>query len=284
MKASFSRFKSRLTTFDIDFSISEEEILKDLDREIGNDRLLERFSVEEVTKALSRYGVLQALADRGFPQPKTTIRSIDPFRQTLKIFASIDSPEDDEHLLCELRVFDAHLKGPCPLTGKPFEVDALVIDWLNFQNPNGKFGPDKPRLPGQRYPGLGIMRISMNAILDLAQQIGKEAVINIPEYYHNAVLDRPAFHFFSAFVEGRFNALERFFGGRSLSNASNSVAAQTILNETSNELFVWKPHEQILGLTARIRDYFKSDLYKQKVREAESASRFRFIDELQRQS
>jgi len=278
MKASFSRFKSRLTTLDIDFSISEEEILKDLDTEIGNDRLLERFSVEEVMTALSRYGVLQALADRGFPEPKTTIRSIDPFRQTLKIFASIDSLEDDEHLLCELRVFDAHLKGPCPLTGKPFEVDALVIDWLNFQKPNGKFTPDKPRLPGQRYPGLGIMRISMNAILDLAQQIGKEAVINIPEYYHNAVLYRPAFHFFSAFVEGRFNALERFFSGQSLAYASNSVAGQTVFNESTNELFVWKPHEQILGLTPRISDYFASDLYKQKVREAETASRFRFVD------
>ncbi len=280
MKVPFSRFKSRLTTFDIDFSISEEEVLKDLDTEIGNDRLLERFSVDEVMKALSQNGVLQALAGRGFPRPKMKIRSVDPFRQTLKIFSSIQAPEDDEHLLCVLRVFDAHLKGPCPLTGKPFEVDALVIDWLNFQNPNGKFSPDKPRLPGQRYPGLGIMRISMSAILDLARQIGKEAVINIPEYYHNAVLYRPAFHFFSAFVEGRFNALERFFSGRSLADASNSVAAQTICNETTNEIFVWKPHEQILGLTPRITDTFTSELYRQKVREAETASRFRLIENI----
>jgi len=279
MKVPFSRFKSRLTTFDIDFSISEEEVLKDLDTEVGNDRLLERFSVDEVLKALSQNGVLQALNDRGYPMPKMTIRSIDPFRQTLKIFSSIEAPEDDEHLLCELRVFDAHLKGPCPLTGKPFEVDALVIDWLNFQNPNGKFSPDKPRLPGQRYPGLGIMRISMSAILDLARQIGKEAVINIPEYYHNAVLYRPAFHFFSAFVQGRFNALEHFFSGRSLADASNSVAVQRVFNETTNEVFVWRPHEQILGLTPRIADYFKSDLYKQKVLEAEAAFRFRFIEE-----
>ena len=276
MKASFARFKSRLTAFDIDFSVSEEEILKDLDSETGNNRLLERFSEDEVMRALSQKGVLQALSDRGFPQPKMTIRSMDPFRQTLKIFTAMDTPEDDEHLLCELRVFDSHLKGPCPITGKLFEIDALVIDWLNFQNPKGKFSPDKPRLPGQRYPGLGIMRISMSAILDLAREIGKEAVINIPEYYHNAILYRPAFHFFSAFVEGRFNVLERFFSGRSLADASNSIAAQRIFNETTNEVFVWKPHEQILGLTPRISDYFKSELYKQKVQEAESASRFRF--------
>src|SRR5262249_45505107 len=154
--------------------------------------------------ALTRYGVWDALREKGFSNPKLIIKSIDPFRQTVRIITDAAADETEDNILCELRVFDAHLDANCPLTGKRFEVDALVIDWLTFQNPKAAFTDHRPKLPGQKYPGLGIMKTSMRAIIDLAKQINKEAVVNIPEYYHNAVLYQPAFQFFSAYVEGRF--------------------------------------------------------------------------------
>src|SRR5215203_1650970 len=222
-KASFNQFKSRLSSFEIssirkgedvyNFHLQEEDLVEDLDRHGTTDRLLERFTAEQVRDALNGYGVWKTLADRGFPRAALKIRSLDPFRQSVKILTSADDPEDEDHLLCELRVFDAWMKGTCPLTQKTMEIDALVIDWLVFQNPLGSFTPERPRLPGQKYPGLGIMRTCMMAILDLARQTGKEAVINIPEYFHNAVLYQPLFHFYSAAVEGRFHALHKLLQG-----------------------------------------------------------------------
>jgi hypothetical protein len=286
-KTAFEELKKRLDGLRIDrlfhgsesyhLSFTEEELLKDLTRIQGNDLLLGRFSEEQVRTALANYGVWEKLAEKGYENPKLTIRSIDPFRQTLKLFTSPEAPHDEDHLLGELRVFDAYLKGICPLTGQTFEVDALVIDWLNFQDPHASFTSERPPLPGQKYPGLGIMKIAMTAILNLARQSGKEAVINIPEYYHNAVLYRPAFRFFSAFVEGRFLALQNFLGDRSLAEASHLVTSQKIFNRTKGETFVWKPHEQVLGLVPRITEYFTSDLYSQKVQEAQSQSNFRFV-------
>jgi len=228
--------------------------------------------------ALSDYGVWKALEEKGYAEPQLVIRSTDPFRQTLKIFTEPDAPEDEDHLLCELRVFDAHLSGPCPLTGKTFEVDALVIDWLNFQNPRAAFTREKPRLPGQVYPGLGILRLSMHAILDLAKQTGKEAVINIPEYYHNAVLYHPAFRFFSAYVQGRFLALMKVLMHLSLAEGSHAVSRQKVLYGMDAGPFIWKPHEQVLGLVPRISEYFTSELYAQKCREAEAASGFKLTE------
>lgn len=259
------------------FPLSEEELIEDLDRHAGNQRLLGRFNAEEVGRALEHYEVWTVLKEKGFPNPKLVLRGIDPYRQSLKILTSQDAPEDEEHLLCELRVFDAYLKGPCPITNTTFEMDALVIDWLTFQNPNAPITPDRALLPGQKYPGLGIMRICMRAIIDLAKQIGKEAVINIPEYYHNAVLYRPAFRFFSAYVEGRFLALQDFLSGMSLAEASRAVAEQRIWNEARKEVFVWKPHEQVLGLSPRVRDYFASVLYDNKAEEARKESRFQLV-------
>lgn len=283
-KSILENLKNRFRTFHVvrllrgsesfDLSLSEEEVLKDL-REHGNDLLLGRFSAEEVQHALTDYGVWKALHEKGYPAPGLIIRSRDPFRQTLKILTERNAPEDEDHLLCELRVFDAHLKGSCPLTGAPFELDALVIDWLNFQNPRGSFTPDRPQLPGQMYPGLGIMRICMTAIIDLAKQIGKEAVINIPEYYHNAVLYHPAFRFFSAYVEGRFLALMDFLRRFNLAEASHVITSEKVIYAKNGSAFIWKPHEQVLGLVPKISDYFKAEIYLHKTEEAQAASEFK---------
>ena len=284
-KSTFKELRERLSSFQItqaanrtfDLSLTEEELEKELMSDHGSNRLLERFSDKEVVSALKDYKVWDLLAEKGYKNPRLLIRSIDPFRQTVKILDDASSPEDEEHTLCELRIFDAHLKGPCPTNNEVIEVDALVIDWLVFQNPRAKFTQERQRLPGQKFPGLGIMARCMTAILDLAKQTGKEAVINIPEYYHNAVLYKPAFCFFSPFVEGRFQALQEFLKNLSLADASHAVTNGLVWNETKNELFTWKPHEQMLGISPKIKTYFESDTYKNQVREAKEQSKFSLV-------
>lgn len=284
-KSSLNHFKSRLSLFQVsgikrgeevyDFHLRDEDLVEDLDRHGTTDRLLERFTAEQVRDALKDYGVWKALAERGFPNAILRIHSLDPFRQSVKILTSAGDPEDEDHLLCELRVFDAWIKGSCPMTQKSMEIDALVIDWLVFQNPRQSFTPDRPKLPGQKYPGLGIMRTCMMAILDLARQTGKEAVINIPEYYHNAILYQSDFHFYSAAVQGRFLALQKLLTGMNLADASAAVTSGRVFDEVQDRTFVWKPHEQILGLAPRIVEYFQSAQYQSKVAEVRDACRFR---------
>jgi hypothetical protein len=280
-KTIFSEMRDRLSSFQItsaasrnfDLALTEEELEKELMSDQGSNRLLERYSEKQVTDALKDYQVWDYLAEKGFKNPRLLIRSIDPFRQTVKILDDVSSAETEDHTLCELRVFDAHLKGPCPATTEIIEIDALVIDWLVFQNPRATFSPQRPRLPGQKFPGLGIMSESMRAILDLAKQTGKEAVINIPEYYHNAVLYK-RFCFFSPFVEGRFQALQEFLRELNLADASHAVTNGKIWNETKNEMFTWKPHEQMLGIAPKIKEYFDSETYKTPVKEAREKSKF----------
>lgn len=284
-KFGFHNLKDRLALFEVssknkqdDFSLTSDEVIQELTDHHGNDRLLGRFTEQQVRDALTSYGVWKALADQGYPAPNLTIRSLDPFRQRLRIVAAADVPDSDDTLLCDLHLYETWLKGTCPVTGKLFEFDALIIDWLVFQNPNASFLPERPPLPGQRYPGLGIMRTSLRAILNLAKQIGKQAVVNIPEYYHNAVLYTPAFLFFNAHIEGRFRALRTFLAHRTLAEASHLVTSGKIRNDTKDESFVWKPHEQVLGLVPEVSDYFTSPLYMNAVQQAESESRFSLLD------
>jgi len=263
-----------------ELDVSEQEILQDLLQHNTSDRLLGRFSEEQVVAALKNYGVLQQLKEKGFPQPRILIRSIDPFRQTLKILSSPDAPEEDPYLLCELRLFDTWLKNPALEELLEIEFDALVIDWLLFQNPKATFSPERPRLPGQQYPGLGIMRSSMTAILDFAKQIGKEAVVNIPEYYHNAALYWPSFRFFSPHAEGEFCSLRKLLSKVSLAEASHALETGKIHDEDKNASFLWQPHEQGMGLTSRVIDYFSSPEYIRRVEAAEKTCHFELQQKL----
>lgn len=285
MKQAFEGLRTRFTAFSPETdpteqsALCQDDLIADLELHGESDRLLGRFTAEEVRAALSENGVIAQLATRGYYSPRVIIRSIDRYRQSVRLLSSLDAPEDDKHLLCDLRVFDSWLRTDSPVTGTPLEIDALVIDWLCFQDPNASFTPDRPRLPGQRFPGLGIMRPSMRAILGMAADVGKEAVVSIPEYYHNALLYRPEFRFFDPAVEGLFLSLEKFLAPLALADASGAVATGQIWDAAANSQFAWKPYEQILPLAPRIADYFRSPEYRRLVEQAENCNRFRWRTE-----
>src|SRR5262249_45014624 len=111
MKSSFSEFKARFSLFQpksikrgddvIDLGLTEEDVMQDLTRHGTNNRLLERFSKEQVREALDHQGVWKRLAEKGYPDADLKIQSIDPFRQTVRVLTSLKDPEDEAHTLCE---------------------------------------------------------------------------------------------------------------------------------------------------------------------------------------
>lgn len=121
----------------------------------------------------------------------------------------------------------------------------------------------------------------MTAILDFAKQIGKEAVVNIPEYYHNAALYWPSFRFFSPQAEGEYCSLRKLLSKVSLAEASHALETGKIHDEDKNASFLWQPHEQGMGLTSRVIDYFSSPEYIRKVEAAEKTCRFDLRQNLQ---
>jgi hypothetical protein len=57
---------------------------------------------------------------------------------------------------------DLRLAEPSAIVEEPLfkarglRVLSLAVRWLALQDPRGRFTPERPRLPGQRYPGLGL--------------------------------------------------------------------------------------------------------------------------------
>jgi hypothetical protein len=151
----------------------------------------------------------------------------------------------------------------------------LSIHWLSLQDPSRAFTPERPQLPGQRYPGLGLGRPIVQRILAWAGQWGKDGVLNLPEYYHNAVFYSPVFRFLSPQRQGRFEALRRDLSSVHVALASARVLRAEVMEEPWGAPFRWEAGEMIAPLTDSLRIALAAPPYKEAVARARESVRFR---------
>lgn len=135
----------------------------------------------------------------------------------------------------------------------------LDIQWLSLQNPEAKFIPSKPRLPGQRYPGSGIGRAVFDVLKEQCHEFQLDGISNVPEYFHNAILYE-GFRFLDPIHDAMFGQMKidlwNDIRSHSLAEVSWAVAAGALLMD--GKPVVWTPGEFVLPLSFRLRAYFFS--------------------------
>ena len=151
---------------------------------------------------------------------------------------------------------------------------ALAVHWFTLQNPGATFAPDRPKLPGQRHPGLGVGRRFYGWLMTWAHEWGKDGLLNFPEYYHNAVFYSSMFRFISPARQGRFEALRRDLGTLPVCDASAAVNEGRVVEEPGAKPFRWQAAEMISPVTGSLKAALDSDAYRQAVAKARDAARF----------
>ncbi|MEW6735805.1 MAG: hypothetical protein AB1489_31220, partial [Acidobacteriota bacterium] len=153
-------------------------------------------------------------------------------------------------------------------------VKLLAIEWLLLQNPHAHFDAQRPRLPGQQYPGLGMAREVLILLKIMAEQLEREGLLVFPEYYHNAFLYDLAFRFLSPTREGELHALERDLNPLTLAEASWAVENNLVIDEHSGEPYYWHAEEMILPLSKRLESYLNSPEYQTEMARVTAECRF----------
>jgi hypothetical protein len=143
-------------------------------------------------------------------------------------------------------------------------VRALMWEWIMLQDPMADFPPGVEPLPGQLHPGLGQFRVLNALMLDYVKEVDVEALVAVPEYFHNAVLYSSHMRFYDPEREGRFQALMRDLLGLGLGPASRAVADGRV--EPSEGL--WAPSEMVRPMADFIEAHFTHPSYRQQVEEA----------------
>jgi len=144
----------------------------------------------------------------------------------------------------------------------------LWIDWLLLQNPRAQFSAERPSLPDQKYPGLGLLNLVVPLIGEFAQETHKQAVLDIPEHFHGALFYSKWMKFFNPEMQGKMQAILRDLAGYPVALLSWAIRVGGLLNISGNVYEDWKPGEQIYPLSQELEDYFNSAIYSELMQRA----------------
>jgi len=265
-----SRLDLMVGSMDDTFSLQESDLMdSDADR-----RFLDFYGEQGLRMALEGYGIWQALERRGY-RDITLSTHADDDRHTLVIRGEADDCPPTH--LVELVVRRDRLV-PC---GEPEcaaledGYDVLTVDWLTLRHPLGHFTPDRPRLPGQDAPGLGVGERVVETLYRVVERLGLHGMMTVAEHLHNAVLYRREIEFFDPLYAGRCLALEDLLmkdEGLSLAQASWAVAWGHVRD--GDALLSWRGEAQVWAGTTSLKEWLLSKDYAERTAQARRDARF----------
>lgn len=190
--------------------LSAEELEQSLwKRSAEEPRALGFYSRERLEYALSRYGLMSHLERLGYSDIRLEMGASPG--NALRVLGRADGKE---HVLVEAVLERRRIAS----------WDFLFVNWLALRHPRARFTADRPQLPGQDAPGLGLARDMVELLAQVARRLDLDGVAFRPSWYHTAYSARHRGRFINAKRQGRFEALVRDLSGLSLLEATNAVA------------------------------------------------------------
>lgn len=242
------------------FGLTEADVLGNLGGAPRRTRLLGYYSPHGVELALERTGILDRLRALGF-DPRIELDFDSPGGEMLRVY----SGPGREELLIELR-------GAVDATSLP-GFDLLRVEWLMIQNPRRSFAPDQPALPGQKHPGLGMLRDVVSLLILVCDRLGLDGLYFVPSHFHLAAQSRKYLRFAEPEHEARFRTICGALEGMGLGEATRAVAEGRVRDEEDRPV-EWEPVPMVLAVTDRLEKKVRGEDYEAAL--AEAAGRFRF--------
>ena len=237
-----------------DWGLSEED-LSSLGGPHRPQRMLGFYSRQGLEFALERAGLLDRVRSLGFERPLLELDVDNPAGDTVRLFGDPDKRE----LLIEVRVRIDRRSLP--------HTALLSIEWLLLQNPRARFTPNRPQLPGQAHPGLGMLHDIIALLVLVCDRLQLDGLIFVPSQYHVASHGRKTMRFLKPEDEGLYRAFEKTFEGVPLANAAEAVLANRIVDARTGEPVVWQPAPMIFPVSERLREMVQGEGYERKARE-----------------
>jgi len=269
MVTGFRQKLSRLAYFDFQAhdrhreivpGLSDEELRVELEKAPSNELYLGRYTVDEIKERLARSGIMDKLAKEGFENLEVEIHTDQVYNHRLYVY---EGKRDYDHTLIELRLREGIFE-PRQQFLESFRLGPLsmiLVEWLMLQNPKKEFDHERPALPEQRYPGLGVLQDLIPLVMEVVRKTGRAGVLDVPEHYHGALFYSRWFRFFNPAMEGKFLAMQRDLVSFPLHLATRCIDKGCLINVETGEAEKWVPGEQILPLSNSFKEYFNHTEY-----------------------
>jgi len=226
-------------------------------------RFLGLLSTYAVEMAVEEYGLLPRLRRLGFKDLNLSVDLSDPLGHTLRIKTAGLEP---------LVVFETRLRID---RDSYHGLNLLSVEWLLIQDTRSRFEIDRPLLPGQKYPGLGLLRDTVAVLVVMCERLDLDGLIFTPSHFHLAAMARPLGMSFDPQKEGQFQALRELFKNVRLKEASVLVETAGVLDEETGRALKWEPSAMIVPVAVGQKAYFESKEYLDQVQQAKELCQFR---------
>jgi hypothetical protein len=238
-------------------------------------RILGRYDAAALRRLFAEALVLRALEERGFADLEVAIESEGLALPHVVVLGAKGGPRRRliDAVVVEASVAAAQLAR----LGAGFEreLSLLVVSWLREQDPTRSFSAERPALPLQAHPGLGVLRRAFAVVLRIARELGKDGVGNRPKLFHDAWIffRSRMFLFLDGCEQGRFEALVRDLRPLALGDASLALVNGCV-RDAAGVPVVWQPGLQVFPLSPAATAYFNAPEYAAAVARGFAESRF----------
>ncbi|MCL1926021.1 MAG: hypothetical protein FWF95_02665 [Syntrophorhabdaceae bacterium] len=252
--------------------VLEREFLYDLTRENPGNCLFGRYDEQKVLAIAEKAGLLRGMARLGYSNPILSLSCSDPADQRICFYAG---EQIRERLLLELRLnlSNFHPKRKIGPFGKEACFRMLMLLWLVLSDPDRDFPLDRPRLPGQNHPGLGLLDEVFFLLRTFARELSVDGMLDMPEHFHTALFYSRTFRYLDPEVEGRFLAISRDLKGVPLALASDAIRRNCLFDRSTGRPLPWQASEQVMTERGLLRKFFNSAEYREARDEARSKTR-----------
>lgn len=255
---------------DITYSVATQPT--SLGDPFSSNLFMGRYDEQALMEMLDRVGMIGILHKKGYRNLVVNILRQDDY--TSRFYVNFDAQEKETRLI-ELVVREGVFRPRevfLPSYDFSSGLPMLLIEWIALQDPRAQFTPDKPRLPGQQYPGLGGLKNMQALLFEFGKASGKDAIVDVPEFFHSAVIyarlyteiyDR-MYAFFSPVDAGIMQAILRDTTGtaHTLAEISFAITFDCLLDARTRNRVKWKPSEQIYPVSRKLQRYVEDDSYK----------------------
>ncbi|MAQ14080.1 MAG: hypothetical protein CMN30_04695 [Sandaracinus sp.] len=236
----------------------------DVEARRGPRRFLDFYGDEGLRLAFRRYGLEAALEERGYEGIELDTDADDE-RHVLRVSgAHPDLPRRE--LLIELVVRrDRLVPGPDAPIARPHEV--LTLDWLTMRDPARGFSAERPALPGQDAPGLGVGERVLEVLYRVTERLELDGLVGVADHFHNAVIYRRELTFLEIGPAARHLALEDALFQREELTLSQAAWAMEwgLVRDGAGDVIRHRPAAQVRSFTEDLTRVLRDEARRREV-------------------